>query len=169
MCDSFIRWLIVTSGDSVDLKDAFVALASVAVVVWTGALVLRQIRDAPSTWTLVGAMDLLQSSFVAALLALGVPSITYRPGGLIIVLLYLLAYGNTLVKFIPSRLAQKPDEYKEKFKAKGSGVFYIISIIIFFVGVTAIIVSPTSQSIFLVSFFWFIIGSQAIYTGLHSA
>lgn len=58
-----------------DYKDALIATASIAAVVWTGGLIAIQIRNESSV-SLINGLDLLQTAFLGSALALfsvGVP------------------------------------------------------------------------------------------------
>lgn len=169
MSDLLVRWLIPNSYEAADLKEALVGLASIVVVVWTGALVLRQIKNASSTWTVIGAMDLMQSSFVVSILAVGLPSAAYRGVGVLFVTLYFVAYWFQLACFCPRFLALQKESYQQSFKMKGDGTIYKWSVALFFIGAVVIIAEPTRQAVFIVAFLWFFFGSQVLYTQLHNA
>lgn len=159
-----------SQGVPADLKEALIGLASVAVVVWTGCLVLRQIKSTPSSWTLVAAMDLLQASFVVSILAIGIPSNAYRAVGLAFIALYTVAYWYYFACFISPRfLASQSPAFQATFKAKKNGSIWIAATVLFFAGSIIIIAWPCREMVFVVAFIWFFLGSQVLYTSIHGA
>jgi hypothetical protein len=171
MTNDLVNWLFGSAtSDAAELKDALVALASVAGVVWTGALVIRQISKTSSSWRLIGAMDLLQNSFVTAVLALGLPTIGFRSAALILLPLYLISYGFTLRTFDAAFRAKQSQAYQKAFAAMDQGRdVYIWSIILFFAGALTIIALPSRGTAFGVTFLWFFVGFQLTLSAFHAA
>jgi hypothetical protein len=152
------------------LKDALVALASVSVVLWTGALVLKTAFRIPSTWGIMGAMDLLQSSFVGAVLALGVSEDRYQAVVLCFLAFYALVYGLTFLAFHPrfSRLLSHTWLRQADAGGRGSRWWYVASAVIFFSGGGSVLAWPTMKTAFIVTVAWMWIGMQIILTAYHA-
>jgi len=162
------------SAFSSDLKDAFVALAGVAGVVWTGALVLKTAFRLPSSWGIMAAMDLLQCSFVASVLALAVSATMYRLVAVAFVVFYAIAYGATFLSFIPAveswlvARGAAPDTQPDQNGARTRWL-YVASAVLFFGFAVAIVIVPTREMAFAAAFVWFFVGMQGMLMAYHGA
>jgi hypothetical protein len=159
------------AGDA-DLKDAFIALASVAVVVWTGALVLKTALRIPSTWGVMSAMDLLQASFIVPIIALATPLGWYRILAIGFGLLYALSYALTLIQITPWAQPRLPAQARVWIRQADRDVpkarwIYAGSAVLFLSLVAVIAAFPTREIAFIASFVWFFVGLQMFLTAYH--
>jgi len=95
MIITLAHWFVtVPHEEAGEYKDALVAAASVAAVVWTGGLITMQLRN--SGIVLIGALDILQNAFMGAILALFVVGVPLRLVVLIVFSFYLIRTTNEL-------------------------------------------------------------------------
>ena len=152
---------------TMDIKDAFLALASVGVVVWTGVLVLKTAFKIPSTWGVIGVMDLLQSSFIASILGLVLPPSWYQDTAIACILYGLFVYVPTIAA-MKTRSDVSLGMNVRAIKARpGAKWPYVFSAFLYFAVLNLLMFYREPLGLFIGCFVWFFVGLQLFLVAYH--
>ncbi|HTD37672.1 MAG TPA: hypothetical protein VK669_09165 [Candidatus Limnocylindrales bacterium] len=174
---AFAHWFLTVSPGGNDYKEALIAIASVAAVVWTGGLIAMQIRNQGSV-SLIGGLDLLQTAFVGPTLALFAVGLPLRVITLMFALFYLFQAVNRMRYAWNLRRQSRPGGTMTLpnrgtdpvgFRAADAKMHYatltLVSLIFFYIPV---ILWPSQKSVCIFAWGLTFIGMQMILTRLYS-
>lgn len=174
-CLKAVENIVLTAPPTTEYyKEALLATASVAAVVWTGGLIVRQLK-APSI-TIANGLDFVQAAFMGPLVALATNGVPLRLAAIAFLVVYTIVAAYHIregllwrkqIRMVNPAIFHAGNAHDAKMYAKQTlayGTWTLISMIAYIF----VIWRPTPLTVFVVSWVMLFVGLQVILGRLYA-